>query len=121
MGISLWLCCSSKELSGEPRSARTNTTQPCDCGGDRVGTRSDLSCVKATWLQHVPASTTGLKQGCLKHAYRCIHVSKIEANFKRTGPNGRAVFNRSNTGIVGSNPARGMDMCPCFSELCSPV
>jgi len=33
----------------------------------------------------------------------------------------RAVFNRSNTGIVGSNPARGMDVCAGFSVLCWPV
>jgi hypothetical protein len=33
----------------------------------------------------------------------------------------RTVFNRSNTGIVGSNPARGMYMCPRFSVLCCPV
>jgi hypothetical protein len=26
----------------------------------------------------------------------------------------RSVFGRSNTGIVGSNPARGMDVCPRF-------
>jgi hypothetical protein len=25
------------------------------------------------------------------------------------------------TGIVGSNPARGMDVCPCVSVLCCPV
>jgi hypothetical protein len=33
----------------------------------------------------------------------------------------RTVFNRWNTGIVGSNPARGMDVCPRFSVLCCPV
>jgi hypothetical protein len=27
----------------------------------------------------------------------------------------RTVFGRSNTGIVGSNPTRGMDVCPWFS------
>jgi hypothetical protein len=26
----------------------------------------------------------------------------------------RTVFGRSNTGIVGSNPTRGMDVCPRF-------
>jgi hypothetical protein len=31
----------------------------------------------------------------------------------------RTVFGRSNTGIVGSNPAWGMDVCPPFSVLCS--
>jgi hypothetical protein len=31
------------------------------------------------------------------------------------------VFDRSHTGIVGSNSARGMDVCPRFSVLCCPV
>jgi hypothetical protein len=33
----------------------------------------------------------------------------------------RTVFKRSNTVIVGSNPAQGMDVCPRFSVLCCPV
>jgi hypothetical protein len=33
----------------------------------------------------------------------------------------RTIFNRSNTGIVFSNPARGMDMCPRSSVFCCPV
>jgi hypothetical protein len=28
------------------------------------------------------------------------------------------VFVRSNTGIVGSNPTQGMDVCPDFSRVC---
>lgn len=31
------------------------------------------------------------------------------------------VLNRSNTGIVLSNPAGGMDVCRCLSALCCPV
>jgi hypothetical protein len=31
------------------------------------------------------------------------------------------VFGRSNIGIAGSNPVRGMDVCPCFSVFCGPV
>jgi hypothetical protein len=31
------------------------------------------------------------------------------------------VFEHSNIGIAGSNPARGMDVCPRFSVLCCPV
>jgi hypothetical protein len=31
------------------------------------------------------------------------------------------VFGRSNIEIVGSNPARGMDVCPRFSMLCCPA
>jgi hypothetical protein len=31
------------------------------------------------------------------------------------------VFGRSITGIAGSNLARGMDVCLCFSVLCCPV
>jgi hypothetical protein len=33
----------------------------------------------------------------------------------------RTVLGRSNTGIVASNPVRGMDVCPRFSVLCCPV
>jgi hypothetical protein len=33
----------------------------------------------------------------------------------------RTVFGRSNTGIVGSNRTRGIDVCPHFSVLCCPV
>jgi hypothetical protein len=36
-------------------------------------------------------------------------------------PKARTVFDRSNTGIVGSNPDRGIDVCPRFSVLCCPV
>jgi hypothetical protein len=35
--------------------------------------------------------------------------------------NARTVFDRSNTGIVGSNRDRGMDVCPRFSILCRAV
>jgi hypothetical protein len=31
------------------------------------------------------------------------------------------VFSRSNTGIVGSNATRDMDVCPRFFCLCCPV
>jgi hypothetical protein len=39
------------------------------------------------------------------------------------GSDGRAVRGTYywNTGIMGSNPARGMDVCPNFSMLCCPV
>jgi hypothetical protein len=30
-------------------------------------------------------------------------------------------FGRSNVEIAGSNPARGMDVCPRVSVLCCPV
>jgi hypothetical protein len=33
----------------------------------------------------------------------------------------RIVFDRSNTGTAGSNPARGMYVCPRFIVLCCPV
>jgi hypothetical protein len=33
----------------------------------------------------------------------------------------RSVSDLSNTGIAGSNPARGMDVCPRFSVSCCPV
>jgi hypothetical protein len=41
------------------------------------------------------------------------------------GPSGRAVrglgLGRLVAGIVGSNPAQGMDVCPRVSMLCCPV
>jgi hypothetical protein len=33
----------------------------------------------------------------------------------------RTVFDRLNTTVLGSNPARGMYVCPRFSVLCCPV
>jgi hypothetical protein len=33
----------------------------------------------------------------------------------------RTLFDRSNTGITGSNPARGMDVCLRFPVLSFPV
>jgi hypothetical protein len=33
----------------------------------------------------------------------------------------RSVLGRSNTGIAGSNPARGMDVYPLLSVFCCPV
>jgi hypothetical protein len=33
----------------------------------------------------------------------------------------RTVFGRSNIGIMGCNPAQGIDMYPRFSVLCCPV
>jgi len=49
----------------------------------------------------------------MKHFYALVPVAVL---FKA-----RTVFDRSNTKIAGSNPARGMDMCPCFSMLYFPV
>jgi hypothetical protein len=36
-------------------------------------------------------------------------------------PKASTVFGRLNIGFAGSNPARGMDVCLCFSVLCCPV
>jgi hypothetical protein len=33
----------------------------------------------------------------------------------------RVVLDPSNTGVVGSNPVRGMGLCPRLSVLCCPV
>jgi hypothetical protein len=30
-------------------------------------------------------------------------------------------LDRSDTGLVGLNPAQGMDVCPCLSVLCCSV
>jgi hypothetical protein len=47
-------------------------------------------------------------------------------NICSAGPGGRAVYGVVGlgllvTGIVGSNPAQGMDVCLCVSALCCPV
>jgi hypothetical protein len=44
--------------------------------------------------------------------YFCFPVPVAERSEART------VFDRSNSGIMGSNPPRGMDLCPRFSVLC---
>jgi hypothetical protein len=54
------------------------------------------------------------------HPFAIITVIYI-----RTGPGGGAVYGvglgRSVTGIVGLNPARGMDVRLCISVSCCPV
>jgi hypothetical protein len=50
----------------------------------------------------------------------------IQVYVRMAGPSGREVrgkyyFGLSNSGIMGSNPTRGMDVCPRFSVLCCPV
>jgi hypothetical protein len=49
-----------------------------------------------------------------------VAVCKINA-----GHSGRAVWDvgldRLDSGIIGSNPAQGMDVCPRLSVLCCPV
>jgi hypothetical protein len=37
------------------------------------------------------------------------------------GHSGRAVWGVGLAGIVGSNPAQGMDVCPRLSVLCCPI
>jgi hypothetical protein len=37
------------------------------------------------------------------------------------GLEARTVFDRSNTGIMGSNPTGGMDVCLRVTVLCRPV
>jgi hypothetical protein len=48
----------------------------------------------------------------LGHSY-CGGPIRVAARSKA-----RNVFARSNTGIVGSNPTRGMDVCPRFFCVC---
>jgi len=50
----------------------------------------------------------------------------ITVTVTRSGPSGRRsemrmVLDRSNTGIVGSDPARNMDACPRYSVFCCPA
>jgi hypothetical protein len=49
-----------------------------------------------------------------------IHGSKLPVSIAARSK-ASTVFGRSNIGIAGSNPARGMDVCLCFSVLCCPV
>jgi hypothetical protein len=49
-----------------------------------------------------------------------------DKTFIPPGPRGRVVesayvLDRSNTGVVGSNPVRSMGPCPRFSLFCCPV
>jgi hypothetical protein len=52
-----------------------------------------------------------------------IRIYKTTVHYE--GPSWRAVggivLGRFDTGIVGSNPARGMHACLCISVLCCPV
>jgi hypothetical protein len=43
--------------------------------------------------------------------YKFLYFKVMAVIVLDAGHSGRAVFARSNTGIVGSNPARGMDAC----------
>jgi hypothetical protein len=56
---------------------------------------------------------------CMYVLYVCMHVCIYAV------PVGRPIYGvglgRMVTGIVGSNPSRGMDVCPCVSVLCCPV
>jgi hypothetical protein len=59
---------------------------------------------------------------CTFHWYR--HSFSVDTNLLQlmkvaTRAKTRMVLDRSNTAIVGSNSARGMDVCPRFSVLCS--
>jgi hypothetical protein len=50
----------------------------------------------------------------------CLSQSYIPEIYKRISMM-CTVYDRSNIGIAGSNPAWGMDVCPRVSELCCPV
>jgi hypothetical protein len=54
-----------------------------------------------------------------------IEMDLREEDLECAGHSGRAVWSvgsyRSDAGIVGSNPAQGMDVCPHLSVLCCPV
>jgi hypothetical protein len=53
-----------------------------------------------------------------KHILIGLTSSKV---LMATRSKARTVFGHSNTRIMGSNLARGMDVCPRFSVLCCPV
>jgi hypothetical protein len=65
-----------------------------------------------------------------KYEYDFVHTLKRKVpistlNNTNDSHNGRAVWgvslDRMVIGIVGSNPPRGMDVCPRISVLCCPV
>jgi hypothetical protein len=73
---------------------------------------------------HLPAALPPGKQPLLPHINEVIIISKINSLLAvklAARSEARTDFDRSNTGIVSSNPARGMDMCPRLSVLCSLV
>jgi hypothetical protein len=89
-------------------------------GVKRLGRGADHSLpsstkVKSAWSYN---STSSL----------CLHGVVLNETMDISSPVSMAVrskastvFGRSNIGIAGSNPARGMDVCLCFSVLCCPV
>jgi hypothetical protein len=68
-----------------------------------------------------------LRHGLMTYSRDSSDIQKLRVQFlykpvpvaARSKP--RTAFDRSNTGIVGSNPTRDVDLCPCFSVFCSPV
>jgi hypothetical protein len=86
----------------------------------------------------LPYNIRSLKEGThevasIQAGRWCLRMQEIVYSNKLRNINGivpvrmdalskaRTAFNRSNTGIVISNPARGMDVCPRFSVFCCPV
>jgi hypothetical protein len=66
---------------------------------------------------HLTAVTTWYS----RHLLNCSRCSRYGLLPMAARSKARTVFSRWNTGIAGSNSARGMHVCPCFSVLCCPV
>jgi hypothetical protein len=78
---------------------RTRIIHKTFCEGPVIGSRSDvLVNINLPFIQHLK-----------------LQISIPVAAWSKV----RTVFGRSNSGIVGSNPTRGMDVYPLFSVLCS--
>jgi hypothetical protein len=78
--------------------------------------------IPTLWRRTESIPCFGVSRETLRHdhgnkpngtAYRLAILFKWSTSLSRTDHSGRAwtVFARSNTGIVGSNPPRGMDVC----------
>jgi hypothetical protein len=96
--------------SNANRSAECSVTSSVTVWVMTVTVRSGVILEKLTVTQLVK------KFSVLFDPVSSLHPAPIAAQSKAS-----TVFDRSNIGIAGSNPAQGMDVCPRFSVLCCPV
>jgi hypothetical protein len=76
---------------------------------------SNVFIVKSEWdRKDDPGVNVGdmILHGCYRNTVDWCELGRYS---------GRAVFVRSNAGIVGSNPIQGMDVCLRLFCLCCPV
>jgi hypothetical protein len=69
-----------------------------------------------------PYVRCAMQHSTVRNYELCTRIKNIAFVQMRARSEARTVFGRLNTEIVGSKPARGMDVCPLFSVLIlSPV